>query len=69
MAYLDENLSDRDERSAELRDEQAADEEISQSSSEELQIRPTGSLYIYVCVCVFRPNRPITAINTAEVWQ
>lgn len=35
--YLDENLSKRDERSAELCREQAADEEITQSSSEELQ--------------------------------
>lgn len=39
MVYLDENLSYRDERSAELCGEQASDEEITQSSSEELQIR------------------------------
>lgn len=39
VPYLDENLSYRDERSAELRREQAADKEIAEVSSEELQNR------------------------------
>lgn len=36
--YLDEDLSYRDERSAELCGEKATDEEITQSSSEELKV-------------------------------
>lgn len=39
MVYLDETLSQGDERSAELCCEQAANKEITQSSSEELQRR------------------------------
>lgn len=39
MIYLDQNLPQRDEGSAELCDEQAANEEIPQSSSEKLKIR------------------------------
>lgn len=47
MVYLDENLSYRDERSAELCGEYAADEEITQSSSEELQTRHIHSVSPY----------------------
>lgn len=51
MVYLDENLSYRDERSAELCGEQAADEEITQSPPEELQIRHSRLSQPLFCVC------------------